>query len=130
MSRVSLISLISISVLLLFFSFSALCDWFIDAEGGYVWPGYIDVRIPNETGTLFSLTDDLPAESQLVYRLRLGYRFHPKHSASVLFAPLSLTAQGSVDKDISFNGDYFTANTDFRAFYKFNSYLCRFSKIK
>jgi hypothetical protein len=101
---------------------SAQCDWFFDVEGGYVWPGYIDVRIPNETGTLFSLTDDLPAESKIVYRLRLGYRFNPKHSVSVLFAPLSLKAQGRVDKDLSFNEDFFLADTDLRAFYKFNSY--------
>lgn len=100
----------------------AQCDWFFDAEAGYIWPGYIDVRIPNETGTLFSLTNDLPAESKIVYRLRLGYQFHPKHSVSVLFAPLSLNAQGSVDKDIFFNGDLFPANTDIQAFYKFNSY--------
>jgi len=107
---------------MLFFAAPSKADWFIDAEGGYVWPGYIDVRIPNETGTLFSLKDDLPAESKIVYRLRLGYRFHPKHSVSILFAPLSLNAQGSVDKDIFFNEDFFPANTDIRAFYKFNSY--------
>jgi hypothetical protein len=100
----------------------AVCDWFFDAEAAYVWPGYIDVRIPNETGTLFSLKDDLPAESKLAYRLRLGYRFSPKHSVSVLFAPLSLNAQGSVDKDIFFNDDFFPANTELKAFYKFNSY--------
>lgn len=111
-----------ILVWILFFPVSLFCDWFFDAEGGYVWPGYIDVRIPNETGTLFSLKDDLPAESKFVYRLRLGYRFNPKHSVSVLFAPLSLNAQGSVDKDIFFNGDFFPAGTDLDAFYKFNSY--------
>jgi hypothetical protein len=41
---------------------------------------------------------------------------------SVLFAPLSLKARGSVDKDISFNGDLFPASMDLQAFYKFNSY--------
>ena len=107
---------------LFLFPLSAHCDWFFDAEVGYVWPGYIDVRIPNETGTLFSLKDDLPAESKFVYRLRLGYQFHPKHSVSVLFAPLSLNAQGSIDKDIFFNGDFFPSDTDLQAFYKFNSY--------
>ena len=96
---------------LLFIPVYAQADWFFDAEGGYVWPGYIDVRIPNDTGTLFSLKDDLPAESKFVYRLRLGYRFNPKHSVSVLFAPLSLNAQGSVDKDIFFNGELFPAYT-------------------
>lgn len=122
MSRTGSISFVLISVLLLLFPVSALGDWFLDTEGGYLWPGYIDVRIPNETGTLFSLTDDLPAESKCVYRLRMVYQFHPKHSVTILFAPLSLNARGSIDKDISFNEDYFPANTDLRAFYKFNSY--------
>lgn len=115
-------SIIFVLISALLIPVSAHCDWFFDVEAGYAWPGYIDVRIPNETGTLFSLKDDLPAESKFVYRLRLGYRFHPKHSVSVLFAPLSLNAQGSVDKDISFNGDLFPANTPLQAFYKFNSY--------
>ena len=122
MCRIGSMTLVLIFVGILFFPVSAYCDWFFDTEVGYVWPGYIDVRIPNETGTLFSLKDDLPAESKLIYRLRLGYRFNPKHSVSILFAPLSLNAQGSVDKDIFFNGDFFPANTDLRAFYKFNSY--------
>jgi hypothetical protein len=122
MHRIGLITFTLISVSLLFFPVSAHCDWFFDAEAGYVWPGYIDVRIPNETGTLFSLKDALSAESKFVYRLRLGYQFHPKHSVSLLFAPLSLNAQGNVDKDIFFNGDFFPANTDLLAFYKFNSY--------
>lgn len=100
----------------------AFCDWFFDIEGAYVWPGYIDVRVPNDTGTLFSLVDDLPAESKLVYRLRLGYQFHSKHSVSILFAPFSLNARGSVDRDVFFNGDLFPANADIFALYKFNSY--------
>jgi hypothetical protein len=122
MSRIGSIFLVLIPVLLLLFPASAQGGWFFDTEGAYVWPGYIDVRIPNETGTLFSLTDDLPAESKCVYRLRLGYQFHPRHSLTLLFAPLGLKAQGSLDKDISFNEDFFPANTDLQAFYKFNSY--------
>jgi hypothetical protein len=109
-------------ILLLFLPSPSKGDWFFDFEGSYVWPGYIDVRIPNETGTLFSLKDELPAGSKFVYRLRLGYQFHPKHSVSLLFAPLSLNAQKRVGKDISFNEDFFPANTDISAFYKFNSY--------
>lgn len=115
-------SLVIAIIILLSFPAAARSDWFFDTEGGYVWPGYIDVRIPNETGTLFSLKDDLPAESRLVFRLRLGYQFHPKHSVSVLFAPLTLNAQGSVDKDIFFNEDFFLAGTNIQALYKFNSY--------
>lgn len=31
----------------------------IDFESGFVSSGYIDVRIPGDQGTFFSLTDDL-----------------------------------------------------------------------
>ncbi len=122
MTRYGFRLLILILISFLFFPVPGLADWFFDIEGGYVWPGYIKVRIPNETGTLFSLVDDLPAESKLVYRLRLGYQFHPKHSVSVLFAPFRLNARGSVGRDISFNGDVFPADSEILALYKFNSY--------
>ena len=122
MSKRGWMILALVSVLLLLLPVSGLCDWFFDAEGGYVWPGYVKVRIPNDTGTLFSLVDDLPAEAKFAYRLRLGYRFNPRHSVSILFAPLSLNAQGSVDKDLSFNGDFFPADTELEALYTFNSY--------
>lgn len=122
MLQIKSLSLLVLTTILFLVPAPAQCDWFVDVEGAYVWPGYIDVRIPNETGTLFSLTNDLPAESKFGYRLRLGYQFHPKHSVSILYAPLNLNAQGSVDRDIYFNGDLFPANTDLRAYYQFNSY--------
>lgn len=114
--------LMIICTVLLFSPVLARSDWIFDVEGGYAWPGYIDVRIPNDTGTSISLKDDIPAGSRAVYRLRLGYQFHPKHSVSFLFAPFGLNAQGTAEEDISFNGDFFPAGTDLEAFYKFNSY--------
>ena len=113
--------LMIICTVLLFSPVLARSDWIFDVEGGYAWPGYIDVRIPNDTGTSISLKDDIPAGSRAVYRLRLGYQFHPKHSVSFLFAPFGLNAQGTAEEDISFNGDFFPAGTDLEAFYKFNS---------
>lgn len=64
--------------------------WFVDFEAGSVFPGYCDVRIPGDTGTLFSLTDDFSTSSSLFVRLRAGFRFHPRHTVMVLFAPLAL----------------------------------------
>jgi len=34
-------------------------QWFLDIETGGAFARSNDVRVPNETGTLFSLTDDL-----------------------------------------------------------------------
>jgi len=111
------------------FLISGLClpkisygDWFLDFEGGWVWCGYNDVRIPPDTGTEFSLCGDLSLNSKPAFRIRLGYRFHPKHSFSLLYAPLSTSARGNVGRDIFFNGENFPAGTPLEGLYRFNSY--------
>jgi hypothetical protein len=96
--------------------------WFVDVETGGVFPGYSDVRIPGDTGTLFSLTDDLSTDSSLFIRFRVGFRFHPRHTVTVLVAPLSLNGGGTVDFPIDFNGLTFPAGTPLDSYYKFNSY--------
>jgi hypothetical protein len=96
--------------------------WFVDFEAGSVFPGYCDVRIPGDTGTLFSLTDDFSTSSSLFVRLRAGFRFHPRHTVMVLFAPLALVGVGRVDFPLDFNGLTFPANTSLDSVYRFNSY--------
>jgi len=96
--------------------------WFVDFEAGSVFPGYCDVRIPGDTGTLFSLTDDFSTSSSLFVRLRAGFRFHPRHTVMVLFAPLALVGVGRVDFPLDYNGLTFPANTPLDSVYRFNSY--------
>jgi hypothetical protein len=96
--------------------------WFVDFETGGVFPGYNDVRIPGNAGTRFSLTDDLTSESALFFRLRAGFRFHPRHTLTVLFAPLSISGSGSLGFPLHYNGLSFPAGTPLDSDYKFNSY--------
>jgi hypothetical protein len=96
--------------------------WFVDLESGGVFPGYNDVGIPGDTGTRFSLTDDLSTDSTLFIRVRAGWRFHPRHTVLALFAPLTVHGGGSVDFPIDFNGATFPANTPLESAYRFNSY--------
>lgn len=42
-----------------------------DIEGGWVFPGYNDVRIPGDSGTKLSLTEDLSADNDTVYTFSL-----------------------------------------------------------
>jgi hypothetical protein len=93
-----------------------------DIESGLVSTGYNDVRIPGDNGTLFSLKDDLKPKSKLFYRLRASYTIKSRHTISVLYAPLEIKSEGSVAKDISFQGAVFPANTKLYGTYKFNSY--------
>jgi hypothetical protein len=119
----------SIAILFLTFSFSVSvkAQFAVDLESGFVIPGYNDVRIPGDQGTLFSLTDDLKAETAFFYRVRLNYTIKSRHTLSLLYAPLETHSEGSKAKDIFFEGVEFPANTKLEGTYKFNSYRLTYS---
>jgi hypothetical protein len=100
----------------------ASAQFSVDVEGGAAITGYNDVRIPGDAGTLFSLSDDLTAETTPYYRLRFGYAFGERHNLAALFAPLQVKSTGSVDRDVDFREETFPANTPLYASYTFNSY--------
>jgi hypothetical protein len=114
----------SISVLFLAFSFSisGIAQVRIDLESGLVSTGYNDVRIPGDQGTRFSLKDDLSSKTAYFYRLKLSYTIKSRHTLSLLYAPLETKSEGSVAKDLFFEGVEFPANTELEGTYKFNSY--------
>lgn len=97
-------------------------QWFFDFENGLAVSGYNDVRIPNATGTLFSLSEELTADPGYYVRVRLGYEWKSRHTISIFAAPLRLKASGSVDRPILFNGDDFAAGVPLAGRFKFNSY--------
>ncbi len=94
----------------------------IDIESGLVFTGYNNVQIPGNTGTRFSLKDDFKPNPTAFIRIRGGYTFKSKHTFSILYAPLSVKSEGSINKQIVFQGETFPANTPINATYKFNSY--------
>ena len=94
----------------------------VDLETGLVRSGYNDVRIPGDTGTLFSLSEDLKADNAIFYRIRLNYSISKKHTLSILYAPLTINSTGKFEKDVQFENKEFPSNTDIEATYKFNSY--------
>jgi hypothetical protein len=94
----------------------------VDIESGLVSSGYNDVRIPGDTGTDFSLSEDLSTDSGAYLRLRLEYDLGPRHTLSALYAPLTLTAGGTLGEDVMFDGTEFPAGTDVDGSYTFNSY--------
>jgi hypothetical protein len=100
----------------------AAAQWTLDVEGGMAWSGYNNVRIPGDTGTLFSLSRDLDSDGSAFVRLRLSWQFHPRHALSVLYAPLKLTATGTLDRDVFFVDQVFPAGEPLRGTYVFNSY--------
>ena len=100
----------------------------VDLETGIVSPGYNDIKIPGNTGTRFSLTDSLAVESKAFYRLRLTKEIKKDNFISVLFAPLTLAAEGIVKTPVNYNNDAFAANTAVTAKYRFDSYRVSYWK--
>jgi hypothetical protein len=95
---------------------------FLDFETGGVFSGYNNVRIPGDTGTLFSLSRDLTTKSSLFYRLRLGFTFKERNHLSILYAPLTLNATGQVNQAITFFEEVFPPSIPLEGSYTFNSY--------
>ncbi len=96
--------------------------WTVELEGGAVFSGYNDVRIPNVGGTLLSLSKDLDIDAKAYYRLRLSYAISRRHELSMLYAPLTLKAQGTLPGPVFFEGEQFPAMAAADGIYTFNSY--------
>jgi hypothetical protein len=101
---------------------SAQDRWRVDFENGAAISGYNDVRIPGDTGTLFSLTDDLTSDTAYFWRVRADFRLAPKHVLSALVAPLTIHAAGTFDQPVSFAGATFAPGVPTTGLYVFNSY--------
>lgn len=93
-----------------------------EAEGQLVWNTSNDIAIPGDTGTFFSLPDTLDVQTKLAYRLRLSWQFARRHSFSLLYAPLSVKADGRLAQDLFFYDRTFEKGAEVEALYRFNSY--------
>lgn len=96
--------------------------WTAELEGGAVFSGYNEARIPNIGGTLVSLSEDLDIAAKAYYRLRLSYAISRRHELSLLYAPLTLKATGTLPAAVHFTGVLFPQGSDVDGIYTFNSY--------
>lgn len=109
-------------------------SWEMDLETGYAGSGYNVVRIPGDTGTQISLSDDFKIQSAPYIRLKAYYAFNQEHAIGALYAPLSLWAEGEALFPVFFVDTTLPANTPVKALYRFDSYRLtyryRFWKIE
>jgi len=94
----------------------------LEIESGYVGSGYNDVRIPGDTGTDISLNDDLSTDAAPYFRARVEYDLGERHTVSALYAPLTLSADGTLAGPVDFAGVTYPGGTDVDGTYTFNSY--------
>lgn len=96
--------------------------WVLDFENGAAFSGYNNIAVPGDSGTRFSLSKDFETDAAYFYRLRLTWRISPRHSLSVLYAPLKFSASGTSPFPIHFYGTDFPEGAPVKGSYKFNSY--------
>jgi opacity protein-like surface antigen len=96
--------------------------WRIDVENGAAISGYNDVGIPGDSGTRFSMTDDLASDTEYFWRVRADVRFAPKHVLSGLIAPLTINSSGTFDTPVDFAGATFAPGVPTDGTWTFNSY--------
>ncbi|EON75193.1 hypothetical protein ADIS_4364 [Lunatimonas lonarensis] len=122
-SNLPIIFGVALAFLALTFPHIAHAQWTIDAETGVPFTGYNDIRIPNETGTLFSFKEDFSVAGSIVpIRLRIGYSWNDRNHLFGLIAPLFINYEGTAPRDIAFQQTVFDRGEELAGFYQFNSY--------
>jgi hypothetical protein len=93
-----------------------------EVEAGVAWQGYNDVRIPGDTGTQFSLVNDLTPSAAPVFRVSGGATLAERHALRLTWAPVRLSSRGTLREDVRFSGETFPAGSQVQAGYRFDSY--------
>ena len=94
----------------------------IGAEVGVDWQNRNDIRVPNATGTQFSLPDVIGSGPYGLFRAEADFDINERHGFRFVFAPLEITDSGTLSYPVSFAGEAFDPNLPTEANYKFNSY--------
>jgi hypothetical protein len=97
-------------------------EWFLDFEGGAAFTGYNDVQIPSDSGTRFSLADEIVSSPAIALRFRGGVTLAERHTVFALAAPLTVKGEGTLDRDINYQGRLFHQGTEVNSSYRFDSY--------
>ena len=100
----------------------ARAEYVVNLQGAAVFTEKNDIRIPGDSGTKFSLSDDLNADTTYTGRLEAGYIHKERDYFGIVIAPLSVDSHGRMDRDISYAGTTFPAGTDLDATFRFDSY--------
>ena len=93
----------------------------IELEAGPVWQTRNDVRIPNETGTEFSLVDVVGKGPSAAFRVEAAFDINERHGFRVIVAPLEIEDNGTIDDEVLFAGGKFEPG-EVDANYKFSNY--------
>ncbi len=94
----------------------------LEVEAGPLWQTRNAVRIPNETGTEFSLADAAGGGPWGVHRVEAGININDRHGFRAVWAPIDIEETAMFDTEVRFAGEDFEPGVETGANYKFSSY--------
>jgi len=106
----------------IFFPIYASAEFITSLQGAAVYSTGNDVALPGDTGSRFSYTDDLDSGIIFSPRIEAGYEFADRHYTGFMASTLRLEADGTFDRNIKFDDKLFTAGTEVKAKFRFDSY--------
>ncbi len=105
------------------FSSGGFCgEYSLSVQGGAVYQGYNDVKLPGNTGSRFSFKDDLDSDPVFSPRFEAGRYFSDFHYIGVMASTLRISSSGTLNRDILFDDVLFVQGTKVDGYYKFDSY--------
>ncbi len=125
-------NIIKISIaafLILLLELIASAEFITSLQGAAVYSSRNDVALPGDSGSKFSYSKDL--ESGIVFspRAEAGYEFAGKHYAGFMASLLRIEDKGTLKENVSFDGKLFTAGTEVKGKYRFDSYRATYRYI-
>jgi hypothetical protein len=94
----------------------------IEIEGGGLWQTRNEVRLPNQTGTRFSLVDLIGPGPSGTLRAEVAFDLSERHGLRLVFAPLQIEGSGRLASPVLFAGESFAPEIATEAAYEFSSY--------
>jgi hypothetical protein len=117
-----MLKLLSTILILILFPLPAHAnDFRLELETGPAWQSKNKVRIPNNTGDRFDISD-FSSGPFLTYRITGEYTLKNRHVFRAIIAPLQIRESGVFSEPVNFQGETFGTDSPITVRYKFNSY--------
>jgi hypothetical protein len=96
-------------------------DVALEVEAAGLWQTRNDVRIPNGTGSKFSLVEAVGLGPYGATRVALTIDLNERHGVRFVYAPITVESRGTLGQPVRFAGELFDAAASTDATYQFNS---------
>ena len=116
------VMLLYTAVLFMILTDYAAAEFITSFQGAAVFSAYNDVKLPGDTGTKLSYTDDLDSDPVFSPRIEGGYEFDFPLYIGFMASLLRLEARGTLHKTVYYDGLVFNEGEEVKAKYRFDSY--------